>query len=440
MGGAATDRWGVPVHAGGDRGVALLDDAVEGLVALAGTPAAHSAAAADADGDLALAVIVGAYLALYGASPEGVATAPSAPRAPRRLAAPARGVPPPGGPGLGRRRARTGARRPRAGPGPPPPRPPRPQDRPRTCTSPPARARPSARRRRAGAGGLAGRPSRLGLRAGDVRLRARRERAVPRGRGAGPGGTGPQPRATSGPSTPWPTSSRWRAGRKAGVDFLRSSAPDWRSSFFAVHNWWHRALCHLELGQIGEVLALYDGPIRGARSNLWLDVDDAASLLWRLSLYGIGLGERAHALASAVDPLVSEPVAVFNDWHAVMALGLAGHHQRNPEILAANRERSVGTNRAAGEQAGFALLEGFGAFAAGRLRPGHRAPGRPGARRPGGRGEPRPARRAQPHRDRRCGPGRRHSAGRRPGGRSGGGQAGGGRGNPTPARGQRRAG
>jgi hypothetical protein len=38
-------------------------------------------------------------------------------------------------------------------------------------------------------------------------------------------------------------------------------------NFFKVHNWWHRALCHLDLLQFGEALALYDGPIRGSRSR-----------------------------------------------------------------------------------------------------------------------------------------------------------------------------
>ena len=43
------------------------------------------------------------------------------------------------------------------------------------------------------------------------------------------------------------------------------------ASYFAVHNWWHRALYHLELGEIDQVSALYDGHIRGIRSTEWLD-------------------------------------------------------------------------------------------------------------------------------------------------------------------------
>ena len=89
-----------------------------------------------------------------------------------------------------------------------------------------------------------------------------------------------------------------------GVKFLTASASDWSGSFFAIHNWWHRGLYHLELGEISEALALYDGPIRAGRSTEWLDVVDAAALLWRLSLFGVDAAERAAALAADIDDLV----------------------------------------------------------------------------------------------------------------------------------------
>jgi hypothetical protein len=140
-------------------------------------------------------------------------------------------------------------------------------------------------------------------------------------------------------------------------------------SFFAVHNWWHHALYHLELGQLdqglAQGLALYDGPIRGHRSTEWLDVVDAAALLWRLSLAGVDVTGRARQLADDIGPLVGQPVYLFNDWHAVMAFGLAGEHDRNEAIVAANQQLPVGTNRQAAERAGLDLLTGFSAFAAG---------------------------------------------------------------------------
>ena len=37
---------------------------------------------------------------------------------------------------------------------------------------------------------------------------------------------------------------------REGVDFLNETVDDWSPSYFAIHNWWHRALYHLELGVI----------------------------------------------------------------------------------------------------------------------------------------------------------------------------------------------
>ena len=36
---------------------------------------------------------------------------------------------------------------------------------------------------------------------------------------------------------------------------------------------------------------------------------------------------------------------IFNDWHAVMALGLAGRHDHAEHVLTANRRLAAGTNR-----------------------------------------------------------------------------------------------
>ena len=156
-----------------------------------------------------------------------------------------------------------------------------------------------------------------------------------------------------------------RGAQRLGVAFLDRTAQDWSSSYFATHNWWHRALYHLELREVDEALALYDGPIRGTRSNEWLDVDDAASLLWRLHLFGVDVGDRARTLFEDVEGLLGEPVAVFNDWHAVMSAGLAGASEVCERLISVNRSARDGTNRRAIDAAGLQLLEGFAAFARG---------------------------------------------------------------------------
>ena len=135
-----------------------------------------------------------------------------------------------------------------------------------------------------------------------------------------------------------------RDGHGDGVEFLTSSAGDWSGSYFAIHNWWHRTLYHLELGETEEALRLYDSPIRAGRSTEWLDVVDAAALLWRLSLFGVDVTDRAVQLAADIDDLVGDPVYIFNDWHALMAFGLAGDQARVERVILANRHLTAPTN------------------------------------------------------------------------------------------------
>ena len=153
--------------------------------------------------------------------------------------------------------------------------------------------------------------------------------------------------------------------QRLGVAFLDRSVDAWSSSYFATHNWWHRALYHLELREVDEALALYDGPIRATRSSEWLDVDDAASLLWRLQLFGVDIGDRARTLLEDVEEPMDDPVSVFNDWHAVMIAGLADAPEVCEQLIVHNRSASDGTNRRAIDAAGLQLLEGFAAFAGG---------------------------------------------------------------------------
>jgi tetratricopeptide (TPR) repeat protein len=91
------------------------------------------------------------------------------------------------------------------------------------------------------------------------------------------------------------------------------------NSFLAVHNWWHLALYHLDLGEIEEALALFDGPIYGTRSRIVLELVDASALLWRLALRGIDVGDRWQPLIEAWEPATDASNYAFNDVHAMMA-------------------------------------------------------------------------------------------------------------------------
>jgi tetratricopeptide (TPR) repeat protein len=359
------DRWGVPVLGASEAGVAAFNTAVESLLALAGDPVAEAEAAAAADPDMVLARVYRAYLSLYGMTAAGVTQA-------ARLLAGLDGAD-------GEREALhlqaarawaagdwTGAARALE----------------RALVAYPRDA--LALKVAQDLYFFLGR--RLDLRDVAARVLAHWPPGEP-GWGYVQGiyafgleengdyrqaQTRAEAALAVNPRDVWSVHAvahvhEMEGRHRDGVAFLTATAPDWQDSYFAVHNWWHRGLYHLELGELAAALELYDGFIRASRSLEWLDIVDAAALLWRLSLYGADLGDRAARLADDIMPLLeSAPVYVFNDWHAVMALGLAGRPDRAGRVLADHRRLASGTNRAAGDRAGQALLSGFAAFAAGR--------------------------------------------------------------------------
>jgi tetratricopeptide (TPR) repeat protein len=151
-----------------------------------------------------------------------------------------------------------------------------------------------------------------------------------------------------------------------GIAWMTSREPHWSgdANFFKVHNWWHRALYHLDLGQADRTLALYDSEIRKSRSVVALDQVDASALLWRLHLTGNDVGDRWTELAETWDAHADGQSYPFNDWHAVMAYLGAGRHADVQRIVEALRDANPRFNEVAGwsQGTGLPLVEGFAAF------------------------------------------------------------------------------
>jgi hypothetical protein len=157
--------------------------------------------------------------------------------------------------------------------------------------------------------------------------------------------------------------------QRDGIVWMRGNAPAWtKESFLQVHNWWHLALFHYELGEIGEVLALYDGPIYGDRSPLAINMLDASAILWRLHLGGVDVGHRWSVLAQNWLPLAGDGHYAFNDMHAMMAFVGAGMDRAAGDLLEAQRAAmhgsadNAGFTRDVGHPASLAIR----AFGAGR--------------------------------------------------------------------------
>ena len=140
----------------------------------------------------------------------------------------------------------------------------------------------------------------------------------------------------------------------------------------AGHNGWHLALYLIEQERTAEVLADYDRFVAPKLADdMTLDRVDAASLLWRLELAGVDVGDRWGPVARAWMAHVDDHVLAFNDLHCA----LAAARSKNPDDVERLRrslddfERDgVGHNRQVTAEVGRALIDGALAFAGGDYR------------------------------------------------------------------------
>jgi hypothetical protein len=115
------------------------------------------------------------------------------------------------------------------------------------------------------------------------------------------------------------------------------------------------------------VLGLYDGPIRGPRSKVVLDLLDASALLWRLHLRGVDVGTRWRELADCWEPLAADGFYAFNDAHAMMAFVADGRDRAADALLAAQQQAMSGSsgNARMTWEVGYPLCAGLRAFGRG---------------------------------------------------------------------------
>lgn len=153
-----------------------------------------------------------------------------------------------------------------------------------------------------------------------------------------------------------------------GIAWMRANPEAWSTdSFFAVHNWWHLALYHLDRGDLDEVLALYDGPVKGGQSQIILELIDATALLWRLHLRGIDVGERWVPVADGWEAVGGAGSYAFNDWHAAMAfVGACRSASLDAVIEAAtDAAEGAGDNAMFSRDVGLPLIRAVQAFGRG---------------------------------------------------------------------------
>jgi hypothetical protein len=162
-----------------------------------------------------------------------------------------------------------------------------------------------------------------------------------------------------------------------GIAWTEALEPNWEGANQIQHHlWWHRALFHLQLGATETVLCLYDrrfrnlaSPLTASHPDLYIDVQNAASILWRLRRLGVPAGDRWEELADKAEARAGDILSAFTLPHWMMALVGAERWDAAARWLAAARAAAAGEDQNAITVREVALPVAEAILAAGRGDP-----------------------------------------------------------------------
>ena len=160
-----------------------------------------------------------------------------------------------------------------------------------------------------------------------------------------------------------------RAEPDAGITLIDTHKSAWDgSNNFRYHVWWHKALLHLDRGEIDVVFDLYDRQIRADKTDDYRDISNATSLLMRLELEGRDVGDRWDELGALAENRIDDGCVVFADLHYQLALAGAEKGEAAKAMAArfARDARQTGDMADRVADPGIAALAGLNAFAEGR--------------------------------------------------------------------------
>ncbi|CAI8034667.1 Tetratricopeptide repeat protein 38, partial [Geodia barretti] len=106
-----------------------------------------------------------------------------------------------------------------------------------------------------------------------------------------------------------------------GVEFLTGSRGDWSDTVYNNHLTWHLTLYHLELGDTEAVLNEYDTIlVKSVTPDNRLGLLDASSLLWRLNLMGVDVGNRWQRITDSLRIHIGKHGSSWYDAHLMFSL------------------------------------------------------------------------------------------------------------------------
>jgi tetratricopeptide (TPR) repeat protein len=128
---------------------------------------------------------------------------------------------------------------------------------------------------------------------------------------------------------------------REGLAWLDANAPCHEgANNFVFHLTWHRALLQLEQDGPEVLLDWYDrrvrdhsSPLLQALPDLYIDLQNAASLLWRLEHFGVDVGARWAELADKAEARIGDCSNLFTLPHLAMALAAEGRLESAKRLI-----------------------------------------------------------------------------------------------------------
>lgn len=154
-----------------------------------------------------------------------------------------------------------------------------------------------------------------------------------------------------------------------GISLIDGHSSAWdHCNNFRYHVWWHKALLHMDKGDMEVALGLYDAHIRADKTDDYRDISNATSLLMRLELEGFDVGPRWEELADIAQRRTEDGCLVFADLHYMLALAGAHRTEAKRAMTArfARDAAQVGEMQQRYARPGCDALSGLNAFAEGR--------------------------------------------------------------------------
>jgi tetratricopeptide (TPR) repeat protein len=178
------------------------------------------------------------------------------------------------------------------------------------------------------------------------------------------------------PTDPWGTHAvahvMFMQGRfEDGAKWLDGLRGNWEAlSQIKLHLWWHRALFAVEQGDLAGALQIYDDYVRNLEldmivdlPDLYIDLQNAASLLMRLELLGHDVQSRWQELGEIASKRKHDHSNPFTSAHFALMLAAAGRTEEVPALLDSMREWAVDDGTLAPRIAAAALPSAMAAVA-----------------------------------------------------------------------------